>query len=80
MTRQSGKRRVYRATFIREFREKLGLTLVEVAKKCGTTHATLSRLERGLIPYSQRLLEKIALVLCTTPGRLIDGPVNDTTF
>ena len=35
------------------------------------THATLSRIERGLIPYNQYLLEYLADMYGTDPGSLI---------
>jgi len=53
-------KRQYRRLFIREWRKHRGLTLQQLADRIGTTHATLSRLERGLQPYSQGLLEAIA--------------------
>ena len=54
------KRPQYRRTFIRQWREDRDLTLEQLASAIGTTHATLSRIERGLQPYSQALLEAIA--------------------
>lgn len=53
-------RRPYRPTFIRQHREHRGLTLERLADRIGTTHASLSRIERGLQPYSQELLERLA--------------------
>lgn len=35
------------------------------------SHATLSRIERGLIPYNQYLLEYLAEIYMTDPGSLI---------
>lgn len=51
--------------FIREWREKKGLTLEALAERVGEkiggmTHASLSRIERGLQPYSEPILEAIA--------------------
>jgi transcriptional regulator with XRE-family HTH domain len=37
------------------------------------THATLSRIERGLLPYSEQLLEILAEIYATTPSELIAG-------
>ena len=54
------KRPPFRRTFIRQWREHRALTLEQLAESIGTTHATLSRIERGLQPYSQALLEAIA--------------------
>jgi transcriptional regulator with XRE-family HTH domain len=39
------------------------MTLEYLAERVGTTHATLSRLERGIFPYGQEMLERIAQVL-----------------
>lgn len=37
----------------------------------GTTHATLSRIERGLVPYNQEFLELAAKNLSCEPADLI---------
>jgi len=52
-------------TYIRTWRKKRGLSLeflaVRVGKRVGhMTHASLSRIERGLQPYSQPILEALA--------------------
>ncbi len=65
------KRRTYRPTFMRQWREHRGKSLEQVAEAVGTTHATLSRIERGLIPYSQELLELVADYLNTDPASII---------
>lgn len=62
---------IYRITFLRQYREKKGLTLEQLADRVGTTHATLSRIERGLQPYSQPMLEALAEELDTDPASLI---------
>lgn len=61
----------HRPTFIRQWREARELTLEELAERIGTTHATLSRVERGLIPYGQEMLEMIAEELGTDVASLI---------
>jgi transcriptional regulator with XRE-family HTH domain len=65
------KKPKYRPTFIRQWREKRSLTLEQLAERVGITHASLSRIERGLQPYGQKLLEKIAEELQTDPASLI---------
>lgn len=55
----------YRKTYIRPWRKKRGLSLERLADRVGEkiggmTHASLSRIERGLQPYSQPILEAIA--------------------
>lgn len=63
--------RQLRRTFIRQWREHRGVTLEQLADRIGTTHASLSRIERGLQPYSQGLLESIADALQTDPASLL---------
>lgn len=73
--RQFGKKTQFRRTFIRHWREHRLLTLEQLADRVGTTHATLSRIERGLQPYSQPLLEAIADALQTdAPSLLMRNP------
>lgn len=64
-------RQQYRRTFIRQWREYQGLTLEMLADRVGTTHASLSRVERGLQPYSQPLLEALADALSVEPADLL---------
>jgi transcriptional regulator with XRE-family HTH domain len=63
--------RRHRPTFIREWRQSRGLTLEQLSDRIGITHASLSRIERGLQPYSQPLLEAIADALQTEPASLL---------
>jgi transcriptional regulator with XRE-family HTH domain len=65
------KRPVYRATFIRQWREFRGLTLEQLGERVGLTHVSLSRIERGLQPYSQPVMEAIAEALQTDVPSLI---------
>jgi transcriptional regulator with XRE-family HTH domain len=64
-------RRQYAPTFIRQWREHRHLTLEQLAARIGTTHASLSRVERGLQPYSQPLLEALAHALQTDAASLL---------
>lgn len=69
------KRTVFRRTFIRQWREYRGKTLEQLAEATGITHASLSRIERGLQPYSQAILEAIAEALMTdVPSLLMRDP------
>ena len=66
----------FRKTHIREWREFRGMTLERLAARVGDqiggmTHASLSRIERGLQPYSQPVLEAIADALTTDAASLI---------
>jgi transcriptional regulator with XRE-family HTH domain len=65
------RKRVLRRTFIRQWRQHRGLTLAQVADRINSTHASLSRIERGVQPYSQPLLEAIADALQTDPASLL---------
>lgn len=71
------KRPQFRRTFIRQWREHRGLTLEQLAERVGTaieggfTHASLSRIERGLQPYSQPVLEAVAHALQTDAASLL---------
>ena len=51
---------LYQRTYIREWRKHCGLSLEKLAAQVGVTHGNLSRIERGLRPYNQALLESIA--------------------
>lgn len=67
----------YHRTFMRQWREHRDKTLEDVADKIGITHATLSRIERGLHPYSQATLEKVAKELSTdVPSLLTRDPAD----
>lgn len=48
---------------IAEWREARGLTQEELAERCDTTHATISRLERGARQLSEKWLRLIGRAL-----------------
>jgi hypothetical protein len=80
-TRINGKPR-YRLTFIRQWREARSITLQQLAERVskktgGMTHASLSRIERGLQPYSQPILEAVADEL--TDGDVASLLISDPT-
>jgi len=56
---------------LREWREHRGKTLVQVAEFLHMTHGTLSRVERGKVPYNQKLLEALAELYICDPADLI---------
>ncbi len=80
MARRSGARSKttpYKITYMRKWREFRDRTLEDVAEKVGTTHATLSRIERGLHPYSQAVVEAVARELSTdVPSLLTRDPLD----
>lgn len=53
--------------YLREWRKAKGLTLTQLGQLAGVDHGNLSRLERGIFPYSQGVLEKLALALDVSP-------------
>jgi predicted AAA+ superfamily ATPase len=57
--------------FIEAWRRHAGLTQVQVAEKMKVEHPTVSRLERGLSPYDQDMLEELAAVFDCSPADLI---------
>lgn len=62
-------------TFLREWRAHRGKKLVPVAEHLHMTHGQLSRIERGLQPYNQELLERLAdLYMCDVVDLLIRDP------
>jgi transcriptional regulator with XRE-family HTH domain len=74
---QRGNRATYRRTYIRQWREVRERTLEDIADKIGITHASLSRIERGLQPYSQAILEAIAAELSTDVASLLTRDPTD---
>jgi transcriptional regulator with XRE-family HTH domain len=49
-------------------------------KRLGVTHGNLSRIERGLVPYNQTLLELLAEIYRTDPASLIMRDPSKTDF
>jgi transcriptional regulator with XRE-family HTH domain len=51
------------------------MTMVELAAKAGMDQGHLSKLERGLLQYTQQNLESLAVALGVTPAILLEsGP------
>lgn len=69
----------YGKTFIRDWRTFRALTLEQLAERVDVTHATLSRIERGLQPYNQALLEALADALATDTASLLIRDPRDPT-
>jgi len=57
--------------FIRQWRNYRRLTLEQLAERVGVTHGALSQLERGLVNYTQPMLESLAFALQCEPADLI---------
>lgn len=71
--------------YVREWRKHRGLTQETLAERIGKTHGAISQLERGLIDYTQGMLEALAYALRCEPGDLLsinpekEGEVIDLT-
>jgi transcriptional regulator with XRE-family HTH domain len=63
---------------LREWRDHLALTQLEVAERSGVGIATIYRIERGqaALPSTRR---KLAEALGITPAQLLEGPPVATT-
>lgn len=57
--------------FIRQWRAHRGLTLEQLAERIDVTHGALSQLERGLVNYTQPMLEALAYALRCSPADLL---------
>jgi len=61
----------FKVPFIRAWRESKGMSLETLASRVPMDKGNLSKVERGLLPYNQEMLERIADVLQTDPATLI---------
>jgi len=71
MTEKLGK------TYLREWRESKSITLVHAAEHAGIKHGQLSRIERAIAPYNQRLLESLAILYECGIEQLLKYPPQD---
>lgn len=73
--RMAQRPRTWRKSFLREYREAADLSLESVAEQMGLTHSQLSKIERGIHPYNQQVLEVAALEYgCTVADLLNNSP------
>ncbi len=71
----------FRPTFMRQWRQHRGKTLVQVAEELHITHGYLSKVERGKQPYNQELLERLAEIYrCEPVDLLIRDPSDPTSI
>lgn len=61
----------HRPTFIRQWRKHRGYSLDQLAERVPMDKGNLSKVERGLLPYNQELLERLAAALMTDPASLL---------
>jgi DNA-binding XRE family transcriptional regulator len=57
--------------YLREWRKFRSKTLVQAAEYLHMSHGSLSKIERGQVPYNQKLLEKLAELYMCEPADLI---------
>lgn len=62
----------FKVPFIRQWRQRKGYSLEYLAHNVPMDKGNLSKVERGLLPYNQEMLERIANILGTDPGNLIN--------
>lgn len=65
------RKRQFRRTFIRQWRQHRSLTLEQLADRMDMTSSHLSMLERGQRGYTQETLEALAHALQTDPASLL---------
>jgi transcriptional regulator with XRE-family HTH domain len=69
--------RSHERNYLRAWREHRGLTQAKLAESVGTTGAVISLLESGERGLSDKWLRKLAPVLGTRPGHLLEVDPND---
>jgi transcriptional regulator with XRE-family HTH domain len=62
---------IHRTTFIRQWRTHRGYSLDQLAQRVPMDKSNLSKVERGILPYNQDLLERLAEALMTDPASLL---------
>ena len=68
----------FKVPYIRQWRVAKGMSLEALADGVPMDKGNLSKVERGLLPYNQEMLERLADVLGTDPGNLINrDPTKD---
>ena len=61
----------HRLTFIRQWRNHRGYSLDKLADMIPMDKSNLSKVERGILPYNQEMLERLAEALTTDPASLL---------
>lgn len=61
----------FKPPFIREWRQLRDFSLEYVAANVPMDKGNLSKVERGLLPYNQEMLERLGDILGTDPGNLV---------
>lgn len=58
-------------TYIRAWRQSKSMSLEQLASRIPMDKGNLSKVERGILPYNQEMLERIADALGTEPASLL---------
>lgn len=66
--------KIWERTYLREWRKKHRLSLAAAAAEMGIKYSQLSRIERGLQPYNQRVIEAAARVYSTSTWAVMNSP------
>ena len=61
----------YRPTYIRQWRNHRGYSLDKLADMVPMDKSNLSKVERGILPYNQEMLERLADSLMTDAASLL---------
>jgi transcriptional regulator with XRE-family HTH domain len=61
----------FHPTFIRSWRTSKNMSLEQLAARIPMDKGNLSKVERGILPYNQEMLERIADALGTDPASLL---------
>lgn len=61
----------FKPPYIRQWRQAKGFSLEHVAHNVPMDKGNLSKVERGLLPYNQEMLERLGEILGTEAGNLI---------
>lgn len=70
---------MHRVTYIRQWRQHRGLSLDQLADRVPMDKSNLSKVERGILPYNQEMLERLADALMTDPAILLMRNPADTS-
>lgn len=71
MNRIGGQPKTRHKNFVREWRVHRGYSLERLSGMIGMDKGNLSKVERGLYPYNQEMLENLADALLTDPASLL---------
>ena len=71
MSQQVDEKPTRTRTFLKEWRLKNHLTQAQAGDRLGMDQSSLSRIERGVVPYDQDFLEAAAYAYNCTPADLL---------